>query len=129
LRRLILVSTKWRAATVILVSVLFGVVIGAVGSHLLFHPHRPPMRHTPEMDARFIGALDRKLDLSPLQEQQVAAILKRSGADLEVLFRETRPRIRARLTQQDHEIESVLTPEQREKFRTMKRPGSGMPPG
>jgi Spy/CpxP family protein refolding chaperone len=128
------VSTKGRAAAVILVSVLFGVVIGAAGDHLFFiHGHRPPLRHTPEMDARFIGELDHRLGLSTAQKEQIATILKRSAEDFDRLFRETRPRIHARMLQQDREIEQILTPEQRETFRTMKPlgpgPGGARPPG
>jgi hypothetical protein len=125
------VSTKGRAAVVIVLSVLFGVVIGAAGDHLFFiHGHRPPLRHTPEMDARFIGELDHRLALSAPQKEQIAQILKRSAEDFDRLFRETRPRIHARMLQQDQEIEQVLTPAQRETFRRMKPlgPGPGGPP-
>jgi Spy/CpxP family protein refolding chaperone len=120
------VSTKGRAAALIVLSVFFGFVIGAIGDHLFFvHGHRPPLRHTPEMDARFIGLLDQKLDLSPAQKQQIAVVLKRSAEDFDRLFRETSPRIRARMLQQNREIEQVLTPAQRETFRKMKPPGPG----
>jgi len=60
------------------------------------------------MDARFIGQLDHRLGLSATQKEQVAGILKRSAEDFDRLFRETRPRIHARMLQQDQEIEQVL---------------------
>jgi Spy/CpxP family protein refolding chaperone len=71
--------------------------------------------------------MSRELDLSDAQKQQLEEIFKRAAGRLETFRRESRQEFGALSRELDAEIEAVLTPEQREKFRQM-RPGRRRPP-
>jgi Spy/CpxP family protein refolding chaperone len=71
--------------------------------------------------------MSRELDLSDAQKQQLEEIFKRAAGRLETFRRDSRQEFGALSRELDAEIEAVLTPEQREKFRQM-RPGRRRPP-
>lgn len=111
-------SPKSRAVVVVLLSVLLGAILGiAVDRALGRGGIRPPDPR--KAGEHFARMLDRRLDLTAEQKKQIETILQRHGEENEAIFRETRPRIHARMEQTDREIEAVLTPEQREKFRKL----------
>lgn len=77
--------------------------------HFPMHGEKPPLPS--------LGALQRQLDLNEEQQQQVAAIVEKFREKLEQNFRQFRPAMHEVITEMRGEIESVLTPEQLEKFR------------
>jgi Spy/CpxP family protein refolding chaperone len=63
--------------------------------------------------------LQGRLDLSEAQRQQVAEIIGKYQKQLHHQMLQLRPKARRTIQQMSEEIESVLTPEQREKFRNV----------
>jgi len=83
---------------------IVGVVVGRVG---VMRSMRGPM---PEFAAHMLmHRLDRQLDLSETQEKEIRAIFEKRHA-----------RMRGEIEETNAEIEKVLTPAQREKFRRMR---------
>lgn len=66
------------------------------------------------------GPLDERLGLTPQQRDTIRRIVERDRAKADSLFREMRPRLRARYDSTSAAIEAVLTPEQREEFRRFR---------
>jgi Spy/CpxP family protein refolding chaperone len=107
------------AALALVVTFIAGFVVGAAVDHLLFaHFHR---RNPPPIVAKAIlHRLDRKLDLTDQQRDQVEAILKRRHERIHQLMETSRTPIHDEIEAANVEIERVLTPEQREKFQDLK---------
>ncbi len=97
------------AAVVVIAAFAAGIVAGIAGDRLF---HRRFARQ-PLMWAAMIHRLDRHLDLTDAQRKQVHQILERRHASLE-------GRMRQEIEATNAEIERLLTPEQREKFRKMR---------
>ena len=66
------------------------------------------------------GPLDERLNLTPAQRDTIQRIVERDRAKADSLFREMRPRLRARFDSTNAAILAVLTPEQREEFRRFR---------
>jgi Spy/CpxP family protein refolding chaperone len=96
-----------------------GVLTGAIIVREFAGPPFPPM-DMPRAGERELGmslkALQRRLDLNETQRRQVAAIVEKYQAQIHDHLKSTRPRIHELMQQMRIEIESVLTPEQREKY-------------
>ena len=78
---------------------------------------------------RMHDRLARDLDLTPAQSARIDSIMAKRVADLRQIQQEMRPRMRAVLQQTRAEMDSVLTPAQREKMRSlhpMRGPLGGM---
>ncbi len=89
------------------------------------------------------GPLDDRLRLTPQQRDAIQRIVERDRVKADSLFREMRPRLRARFDSTRAAVDAVLTPQQREEFRRFReerraerrrrggdrRPGPGEPPG
>jgi Spy/CpxP family protein refolding chaperone len=67
------------------------------------------------------GEMGDRLGLTAQQRDSIQRILERDRAKADTLFREMRPRLRARFDSTRSAIEAVLTPEQREEFRRIRR--------
>lgn len=63
------------------------------------------------------GPLGDRLRLTAAQRDTIARIVERDRRKADSLFREMRPRLRARFDSTTTAIEAVLTPEQRDEFR------------
>jgi Spy/CpxP family protein refolding chaperone len=86
-----------------------GLVVG-FGLGRFAHLARGGRGPMPEVAARMmLNRLDRHLELTDAQETQIRAIFERRHS-----------RMRDEIAQTNAEIESVLTPEQREKLRKMR---------
>ena len=114
-----------RITAIAAVGALFmtGVLVGALATHLYYaqrvvRPHSPPMAMAGRVFSR---QLERSLDLSPSQTEQVREILRRSHDEAARLRRETFPRVRQIMEDAAAEIEAVLDEEQRERFRELRR--------
>ncbi len=80
-------------------------------------PLRPRMAHEPGRPRGFmLEMLKPRLNLSEVQSQAVAQIIAKYEEQLRQHFRQTRPQAHQIIRQMTTEIDSVLTPEQRQKF-------------
>lgn len=114
--------TRWIAVALLVATFLTGMLAGgAVDRFVLFRQHRL----LPTTGARFVAArvvrvLDRKLDLTPTQEAEIQRIVESRRKEVESVWRAMQPQVRAQLSKTNEEIEAVLTPDQREKFRHLR---------
>lgn len=75
-----------------------------------------------------VKRLARELDLTAAQQQAIDSIMAKNEVVFQALEKEMRPKMRAFLLQSRAQIDSVLTPEQREKFHRFG-PRDGPPDG
>ena len=97
-----------------------GVVCGAGGTVLVVVNRLQHAIHHPE-DApeRLAGALQRRLDLTNEQRNQVEAIIARRQGELMAIRRQFQPQVVGQLDQLRDEIGQVLTDDQRERWTTL----------
>lgn len=116
--------TRARAAFVALALVLCGIVIGAVGDRLLlFRRHQLiPRGAFDASSSRIVERLAHDLDLSSAQRAAVLEIVRRHHDHVIALWAEVGPQVHSEMDQAHHEIDQVLTPQQRERFRRMPHP-------
>jgi Spy/CpxP family protein refolding chaperone len=78
-----------------------------------------------------VRRLTRELDLNAAQQQAVDSIMASNEAEFRALEQDIRPRMRAFIERTRTQIDSVLTPAQREKFHRFGPPDGppGPPPG
>ena len=94
-----------------------------------------PRGMSPEFAAErrreMLNRLTRELDLTATQRQAIDSIMAGNEAEFQALEQEMRPRMKAFLERTRGEIDSVLTPSQREKFHKFGPPDGphGPPPG
>jgi Spy/CpxP family protein refolding chaperone len=127
-----------------LATLIAGVGLGVAADRRWLHPRPfgpgrggpPPGMFGPgpqsaEREERFRGRmLDRmrkELDLTEEQARRVDSLLHAQGEELRALREEMRPRMEAFFERTRHALDSVLTPEQRDKLSRMRPPGP--PPG
>jgi hypothetical protein len=110
------------AALVVVLTFGAGIVIGVIGDriYLLRHERVIPRGGIELLGKHLIKRLDRSLDLTDAQQAQIEAIIeqrtRRMLASSDALHRA----IYEEFTATHSEIEKVLTPEQREKFKRMQ---------
>lgn len=118
-------TSRWTAALLLVLTFLLGVGVGFFArGPLLFGPRGPGMED--RMRARLTNRFADELNLTPDQRVQVDRILEQNGQKMRALRREViRPRFAAIADSTRLEIERVLTPDQKVKFRaftqTMKQ--------
>jgi len=118
------VPTNARATAALLVigAFLCGIVVGVAGDHtfLLFHGRLRPSHGASEAVAnRIVARLDRELKLTPQQHTAVQQIIDKRRQRIEAIWTSVGPQVREEMDGTRAEIERLLTPEQREKFRQM----------
>ena len=114
-----------------IIAVLALVLTFTVGFVAGFAVHRvmgPPGPGHPAAPRMMLRHLDFRLGLTDAQRTQIEAILERRHERINEIRDTTRPRMLAEINAANAEIEKVLTPEQREKFASM-RLRLGHPPG
>lgn len=115
--------TKSIAFVAVLGLFILGILIGALGMHLIYaqgfpYPSQPGMG--PGMHGRFFFAqCERELDLSAEQEEQIRQILTESMAAGRTMREEMLPRVQELMNDTRESIMKVLTPEQRRKFASL----------
>jgi Spy/CpxP family protein refolding chaperone len=89
-------------------------------------PRTPPGPIMQLQRAEFLKRIDKQLDLSADQHEQIAHILKASQARTQPLWAQIEPQMREELKRVREEIRLVLTPDQRKKWAelTKKKPDS-----
>lgn len=118
---------RWLAVASLLATFLAGGLVGAAverargGERWSERPgmERGPRRGPPPIFEAG-GPLDERLRLTPQQRDTIRRIVARDRAKADSLFREMRPRLRARFDSTTAAVEAVLTPEQREEFRRFR---------
>ncbi len=111
-------STTLLAIVALLATFCVGVLVGVAADRVFIMRgmHRPAGRSAEFMTKR----LDRRLDLSPQQERQVAAIIERGQQRMFRVWGNVHPQIRQEIERTNAEIAQILTPEQRAKFDQVK---------
>ena len=118
--------TKLVAAGVILATLVAGTLAGVAADRMLGRraalaesPRPAPCADRPEGGTTVFESLD----LSTDQRARVDAILERRRAQMEVLWQQTRPGMRALVDSTAAEIRVLLTPDQRSAFDRMREEG------
>ena len=110
------------AAIVVVVAFMAGLLVGAVADRIYLFRHGPPReRHAGEFIAsRIVERLDRKLDFTPQQKQQITIIVMSHGQRMDAIRSNIRPQMRQEIDAANSEISAVLTPDQRVKFDKLR---------
>jgi Spy/CpxP family protein refolding chaperone len=110
------------AAIVVVIAFLGGIFIGVAGDRFYlirareFFPHHAG----PFVTDHMVRHLQRELNLSPQQSEQVRRILETSRGRIDALFANVRPQVKQEIDQASAQIEKVLTREQRTKFEALR---------
>ena len=115
-------SSNAKAAIIVVVAFVAGLFVGVAGDRLvLFRTGRLfPRRATDAAASRLVSRLDHDLNLSPAQHAQVQKIVDAHHARITNVYNNVRPQVHSEIEAANREIENVLTPEQRTKFRDMR---------
>ena len=113
---------RWQALVALAGLFALGVVSGGLGAHLFYaraleRPPAPP----PFFGGRMGPRLERHLDLTPAQGEQLRQILDETRREAEALRRDLAPRIREVMERSEERIREILTPEQRRRFEELQR--------
>ena len=109
-----------RAALAVVVTLfVVGVCVGGLGMHLV-DTHRV-RDSVPPGGERFIGRLERELNLTDEQRQRIDEIVEQSRREGDALHREMLPRVREHMRATREQIRDVLTPEQQVRFEELNR--------
>jgi Spy/CpxP family protein refolding chaperone len=86
-----------------------------------FHPLSSALRSpTPSERRRIRAQHSRELSLTPAQDSAFDAIMMERAGEFSALREEIRPRVERLVTDVRSDMEQVLTPEQRERFRKLQ---------
>jgi len=115
-------------AIAFLLTFIAGLVVGMFISRMLVSPFpgvRPGFMNRGEMHRNALERMQERLKLSPDQRQKIETILIKYQKEIAKTMEPVRPDIRPILKRMTTEIDSVLTPEQREIHRKefMRMPG------
>ena len=102
---------------IVLVFVL-GILSGSLVVHLLYKYRIESIisgRAESREDA-LVRRLDRKLELSDLQEEQLREIIHESFMEIKAVRSQFRPQVEAIIEKSQRRISELLTPEQRKKY-------------
>ena len=115
-------STRRTAILLVAVAFVAGALIGFAGGRVysIYHIFDRGRGGPELMRQRIIGHLDRELNLTPPQHEQIGAILNRHHKRMMELTEGIHPQIRQEIETANREIEAVLTPEQRTKYEKMR---------
>lgn len=105
------------AITALVLTFAAGMAAGVFTSHLMILRGGHGAARFPHA---LVHRLDRRLDLTDAQRTQIEAIIKRRHAHIDAMWKGVRPKVRAEIERTNQEIERVLTPEQRARFKRMR---------
>jgi len=123
-------SPRAMAAVVVGVTLIAGILVGIGLDRTFFRRPRPPfgpfavIRGGPNADSarmRMRADFARQLHLTPDQQARIDTIMQHRTAILDSIRKETMPQIRALIGATQAQIDSVLTPEQRDTFRSLRQ--------
>ena len=108
---------------------LMGIVIGALGMHLIdahtmpWHPRQPLHPRAAGHDApRFLEGLEGLLDLSPEQVVELQRIREQSHRKASSIRHEVAPRVHSHMEETHQKVLEILTPDQRERLHELRPP-------
>ena len=140
--------SPWKVILATMVIFVCGLVTGAMLTRTMMPRNEPALAVLPApasaaappllqmQRAAFFKALDKQLDLSGEQRDQIGKIMKASQERTQPLWSKIKPQMNEELKIVREEIRAVLTPEQRKKFVELLRrnrkadgalPGPGRP--
>ena len=126
---------RWVAVVVIVAIIGASVVAGVAIDRVLlkgraaptmfadtgFHPLSSALRSpTPEERRRIRAELSRELGLTAAQDSAIDAIMMQRAGEFSALREEIRPRVERLVSDVRSDMEQVLTPPQRERFRRLQ---------
>ncbi len=123
-------SPRAMAAVVVCVTLIAGILVGIGLDRAFFRPRHGPfgrfaiIRGGPNADSarmRMRADFARQLHLTPDQQARIDTILERRMAVLDSIRKTTMPQIRTLIGATQAQIDSVLTPEQRETFQSLRQ--------
>jgi len=106
-------GSRFRALALLIMVLLAGVVVGWFAHDQARHSRRSK-QHGSE---RLIHRMTDDLGLNATQQDSVRTILDRRRVDIDSLWADAHPRFEAIRSLTNAQIETLLTPAQREKFR------------
>ena len=125
-------------AVIVIVAIIIASVVGgiAIDRVLLqapaptmladtgFHPLSSALRSpTPEERRRIRNELAKELNLTQAQDSAIDAIMMQRASEFSALREEIRPRVERLVSDVRSDMEQVLTPAQREKYRRLQLRG------
>ena len=116
-------NTRTTAVVVVLSAFLAGLVVGVAGEMVyLIHNHRIIPSHTAgkSMTKHLIDRLDRELKLDPQQRAKIETIVEARRQRIDTLWSSVRPAVMQEIDATNAEIDKVLNPDQRVKFKEMQ---------
>ena len=131
------VPARWVAALVLGATVIASLIAGVAIDRLVlrpvapstvfadsgFHPLSSALRSPTPVERRRIRAqLSRELALTPAQDSAFDAIMMHRAGEFSALREEIRPRVEHLVSDVRSDMEQVLTPEQRDRFRRLQTP-------
>ena len=123
-------SPRAMAAVVVCVTLIAGILVGIGLDRAFFRQARGPrfgafvVRGGPNGDSarmRMLAVLGKQLHLTPDQQVRIDTIMQRRMAVLDSIRKQNMPQIRSLISATQAQIDSVLTPEQRDKFRSLRQ--------
>jgi hypothetical protein len=124
---------RWLAALTLVAVALASVLTGAavdraymrrstrIVGDTAFHPLSSALRTPSDADRKQIRAeLSTALDLTPEQERVIDSIMTSRSGQFEALRASIRPRVESLVNNMRSDVETVLTPDQREKYRKLR---------
>ncbi len=116
---------RWRATLAAVSLIVLGGVLGVTLDRVWFLPASMDSDGPVDAQAEMVASLQTELGLTPTQAGEIAAILRRYQEHVTQSWEGMRPGLRAAMDSAGAEIEAVLAPEQRERFRTWIREQHG----
>lgn len=111
------------AMVIVVLTFVSGVIVGVFADRvMMMHGHFGPPRARAQRFAThmLVNRLDRQLDLTDAQREQVQEILDKRHERVLALWSDVDPRVRAEIEGANADIVKVLTPEQKQKFEKLK---------
>ncbi len=116
---------RWRAILAAVSLVVLGGVLGVTLDRVWFLPALMDGDGPVDAQTEMVASLETELGLTPTQADEIAAILLQYQGHVTQTWEEMRPGLRAAMDSAGAEIEAVLAPDQRERFRTWIREQHG----
>jgi hypothetical protein len=100
-----------------------GLLVGIAGDRFyLFHHHRlfPGPRNAQFATRRIVDHLDRELHFNAQQKTEVQKIIDRHHVRIDAVMTGIQPQVRSEIDAANAEIDKILTPEQRDRFKAIR---------
>lgn len=114
-----MISSTRRAAVLLFATFVLGIAAGAAVMAYASHPDTPPPPRG--RAAWYLQHLTRSLDLTPVQQDSVKAVLERYTPAMDSLMSEIRPRLDTVRAAMRSEIARFLDPRQQKEYDEMRQ--------